>query len=229
MSNQIVKIPTLQELVTESEISIKVNALMVILNQEPPKTWLKKHPTATKKIKKPDGSEVTIAAEYLPIERVEYLLSRIFIKWWVEVKSTSIMANSVCVTIRLYVINPITNETEWNDGVGAKSIQTKKGAGAMDWQQVQDAGVMMALPSAESYAIKDAAEKWGKLFGKDINRQDEIEYGSLLKQYDWEALNELKELKSEQIPKEEIDGIERVINTKEVKSYKKVFNYLSRL
>jgi hypothetical protein len=31
---------------------------------------------------------------------------------------------------------------------------------------------MMALPIAESYAIKDASEKIGKLFGRDLNRKD---------------------------------------------------------
>ena len=40
--------------------------------------------------------------------------------------------------------------------------------------------VMKAAPAAESYAIKDAAEKIGKLFGKDLNRADKIMYDSLL-------------------------------------------------
>lgn len=35
---------------------------------------------------------------------------------------------------------------------------------------------MKALPTAESYAIKDAAEKLGKLFGKDLNRKDELAF-----------------------------------------------------
>ena len=40
---------------------------------------------------------------------------------------------------------------------------------------------MKAAPAAESYAIKDAAEKLGKIFGKDLNRKDVIGYESLLK------------------------------------------------
>jgi len=31
---------------------------------------------------------------------------------------------------------------------------------------------MTGLPAAESFAIKDAAEKIGRLFGKDLNRKD---------------------------------------------------------
>ena len=40
---------------------------------------------------------------------------------------------------------------------------------------------MMAAPSAESFAIKDAAEKLGKIFGKDLNRKDAMAYDSLIK------------------------------------------------
>ena len=36
-------------------------------------------------------------------------------------------------------------------------------------------------PAAESYAVKDAAEKIGKIFGKDLNRADQIVYDELAK------------------------------------------------
>jgi hypothetical protein len=35
---------------------------------------------------------------------------------------------------------------------------------------------MKALPSAESYALKDAAEKIGDLFGRNLNRKDTIAF-----------------------------------------------------
>lgn len=38
----------------------------------------------------------------------------------------------------------------------------------------------MAVPAAKSYAIKDAAEMFGKIFGKDLNRKDEISYMEML-------------------------------------------------
>lgn len=226
MSNQLAKIPTLTDLISESEESIKENHLMVLLNQEPPKTWLSEHPMVTTKNK--EGKYVP--AVYLPINRVEYLLSRIFGKWWVEVRNTSVMANSVCVTVRVYVVNPITKETEWNDGVGASPIQTEKGAGAMDWNQAKSAGVQMALPSAESYAIKDACEKWGKIFGKDLNRKDNISYDSLLKgrvvvQYD--DLAELFELKKGALTPEELKDAKRILTNKEENSYSKLHNKLN--
>lgn len=162
------KIPTLQELVIDSEDSLKQNALTVILNQEPPAQWLKEHPMIR-------------GYKYMPIEKVEYLLTRIFTRWWVEVRKTEIIANSVLVTVRLYVINPLTGETEWQDGIGAAPVQTDKGAGATDWNAVKSDGVQKAAPAAKTYAIKDAAEQFGKVFGRDISRKGSMDYNTLLK------------------------------------------------
>jgi len=49
----------------------------------------------------------------------------------------------------------------------------------MDWNATKNDAVMKAAPAAESYAVKDAAEKIGKLFGKDMNRADKIMYNTL--------------------------------------------------
>lgn len=169
MEQKLMKIPTLQDLVTETEDTIKQNALTVILNQQPPAQWLAEHPMIR-------------GYKYIPIERVEWLLTRIFSKWWVEIKDTKILANSVVITVRLFVINPLTGEEQFQDGIGAAPIQTDKGAGASDWNAVKSDGVQKAAPSAESYAIKDAAEKFGKIFGKDVSRKMNLDYNSMLKQ-----------------------------------------------
>ncbi|MEN6388846.1 MAG: hypothetical protein ABFD04_00380 [Syntrophomonas sp.] len=159
--------PTLQDLRSDIELKADQNALNVLLNAEPPKEWIKEHPMFKK-------------VRYLPIERVEYLLTRIFLKWNVEIKSVQVVANSVVVTIRLYYQDIKGSEMLWQDGIGAAPIQTDKGAGAMDWNATKSEAVMKAAPAAESYAVKDAAEKIGKLFGKDLNRADKIMYESLL-------------------------------------------------
>lgn len=162
-------IPTLKDLVSENDESIKLNNLMVLLNQDPPKNWLKDHP-------------MVIGYKYIPIERVEWLLTRIFTKWWVEILDTKIIANSAVVTVRLFVINPLNGETWHNDGVGCSPIQTDKGAGATEFDKVKSDGVMKAMPSAESYAIKDAADKFGKIFGKDTGRKLSMDYNSFIKE-----------------------------------------------
>lgn len=154
------KIPTIEELISETPSS-EQSELTKLLNQPPPKQWLKEHPTATCKNEKGE----TVKVKYLPIEKVELLLSRIYTKWNVAVLDTKVLPNSASVTVRLYVTNPETNEEEWNDGVGA--MQNEKGT-----------TVNMALPAAKSYATKDAAELFGAIFGKNLNRFESIVSGS---------------------------------------------------
>ena len=161
------QLPTIEEIVKGEFSPIdKKNALNVLLNQQPPASWLKKHPMAS-------------GVKYLPIDKVEYLLTKIFHSWSVEIKNIQVIANSAVVTIRLHYVNPLDLESDFQDGVGAAPIHTKKGSGAMEWDQVNPDSVMKAVPAAESYAVKDAAEKLGRLFGKDLNRKDLLNYDSL--------------------------------------------------
>ena len=160
-------LPSYDQLVAgDLDLKNQQNEVNILLNQEPPKPWLKEHPMAK-------------GIKYLPIERVEYMLTRIFKKWNVEIRQVQVIANSVVVTIRLYYQDVLSNEMLWQDGIGASPIQTDKGAGAMDWNHTKNDAVMKAAPAAESYAVKDAAEKIGKLFGKDMNRADRIMYDTL--------------------------------------------------
>jgi hypothetical protein len=165
---QLTKLPTLQDLLVENEDSLKQNALTVLLNQDPPAKWLVQHPMIRD-------------YRYIPIEKIEYLLTRIFGNFNVEIRSTQIVANSVVVTVRLHVINPISGQPMWQDGIGAAAIQTDKGAGATDWNAVKTDGVQKAAPAAETYAVKDAAEKFGKIFGRDVSRKGSMNYTDLLK------------------------------------------------
>lgn len=158
------QLPTLTELYSDKEGTVEQNKLNIILNADPKKEWVKDHPFV-KNLK------------YLPIERVEYLLTMIFGKWEVTIKDVSLIANSVVVTVTLKVKDPL-NQDAWiiQDGVGAAPIQTKKDAGAIEFNQMASSAIQIGAPAAESYAIKDAAEKFGKIFGKDLNRKDVVAY-----------------------------------------------------
>lgn len=162
------KLPALAELYDgDLELKKDQNELNVLLNQPPKSDWIKEHPFAK-------------GVKYIPIGRVEYLLTRLFIKWRVEIKAVQVVANSCVVTVRLHYQNIENDEWSWQDGIGAAPIQTEKDSGAMDWNKVRTDSVMKSAPAAESYAVKDAAEKIGKIFGKDLNRKDEIIYDSLI-------------------------------------------------
>jgi hypothetical protein len=159
-------LPKLQDLLSDVELKADQNALNVLLNASPSKTWIKEHPLAK-------------GVKYIPIERIEWLMTRIFIRWNVEIKSTQLIANSVVVIIRLWYQDRLSKELLYQDGLGACPLQTDKGAGAIEFNKIKNNAIMLAAPAAESYAFKDAAEKIGKLFGKDLNRKDEIGYLSL--------------------------------------------------
>lgn len=179
MSNiEKIKLPTIEDLRAEPETIEKNNQLNVLLNNNPKQEWLKEHPII-KVQKTVNGQKVELPYIYLPIERIEWLLTRIYTKWNVEIISYNMIANSVCVHVRLHYLNPITNEMEFQDGIGAAPLQTNKDAGAIDWNNIKSSAVQIALPAAESFAVKDAAEKLGKLFGKDLNRADQISYAGL--------------------------------------------------
>lgn len=94
---------------------------------------------------------------------------------------------------------------------------------------------MIGTPAAESYAIKDAAEKIGKLFGKDMNRADQINYDNLIFDGEGNSINGkvtlediqvLFGLKKEALSETEIIDIERIIKNQEKTSYQKVYKIL---
>jgi hypothetical protein len=83
------------------------------------------------------------------------------------------MFNSITCTVRLHYKHPINGWT-YQDGLGAVPAKTSKGARASDMTEILSDAVQTGLPAAKSYAIKDAAEHIGKIFGRDINRKQAL-------------------------------------------------------
>jgi hypothetical protein len=144
---------------------VPLEQLNVILSTPPPTTWVKQHPFIK-------------GYNYLPIDKVEYLLRRCFKKYQIEVIKTAQLFNAIEVTVRVHYLNPATNEMMYHDGVGAQELQTTKGSGNlnMDMSNVNKGAVMMALPIAKSIAIKDACDHFGDLFGANLNRKDIVQF-----------------------------------------------------
>lgn len=162
MSNN-TNLPSLADLHHDSDIAIKNDALKILLNNEPPQSWVKPHPFA-----KSGGQPVP----YIPIGYVESLMDKIFQEWRVEVLREQALFNSVAVTVRVHYRNPIDGQWSYHDGLGAVGVQTNKGASASDLSAIKQDAIMKALPAAKSYAIKDACDHFGKLFGRNLSRPD---------------------------------------------------------
>lgn len=177
------RLPTIAEIYADEGLQpiAKDNAFQVLINQDPKQEWIREHPIVKVEIKNQQGQKVKVPAKFIPIERIEWLLINIFLKYKVEIKEVQLIANSVVVTVRLFYYDHISKEWHWQDGVGAAPVQTDSGTGAAGI--IKSSAVQMAAPAAESYAIKDAAEKIGRLFGKDLNRADRSSFESLKDKY----------------------------------------------
>lgn len=156
------KIADLYE-VEKIEEAFKTDQFNALMNAEPKKDWIKQNKYA--------GN-----SNYIPVGIVETLLQKIFKVFTVEVLREGVMFNAVYVTVRLHLKHPVTGEQIHVDGVGAAELQTKQGASPADMGSINKGAVQMALPMAKSYALKDAAEHLGKLFGRDLNRKETLAY-----------------------------------------------------
>jgi len=132
---------TLEELYKGVGYIGEIENLDEILNSEPKKEWLKEHPQVK-------------GFMYLPIEKVEFLLTRLFKDVKVEIRSVISSDIRAVVTVRVNYGNGM-----FHDGVGAAQISKTQPA-------------EMAFPLAKSLALKDGIEFAGKIFGKDLNRND---------------------------------------------------------
>jgi hypothetical protein len=208
-------VPTLDELTSDLGVSYKNDQLNLLLNQEPPKAWVKEHPMAK-------------GVTYLPIDKVEHLLTKIFQEWKVEVISYSQLFNSVTCHVRLHYKRLTDGQWSYHDGVGAVGIQKDKGSNELNLSTIKQDAVMKALPAAKSYAIKDAADHLGKLFGRDLGRKETLPFKTSFEASD-ELLNELKELfelKKDVLNKEDVEAIDGILSRHESYRYKSVIKNL---
>ena len=152
MSNK----PNQPAIVSDLGIAAKVDNLNSLLNQKPPKQWLKTHK----------------GVQYQPIERVKNNLTTIFQDYDWAIKDVRIVANSILVFGTLSITNPVTGRVRNLDGVGAWPIQLKAGSNPMEIANIVQDAIQKNAPAAESLALKNAASKLGNLFSDGTNAVD---------------------------------------------------------
>jgi hypothetical protein len=157
--------PTVAELFEQSDslqTAYANDQLNTILSVQPPADWVKEHPYIKNH-------------KYLPIDKVEYLLRRIFKEFRIEILNTSTAFNGVVVTVRVHYLNPATGAWSYHDGIGAIQLQTAKGTSPADLANINNGALSMAFPLAKTLAIKDACDMFGNLFGANLNRRDVLQ------------------------------------------------------
>ena len=206
-------LPKIQDLHNDLQEAFKTDQLNLLLNQPPKAQWVKDHPFAK-------------GVKYLPIDKVEFMLTKIFGEWRVEILSEGQMFNSVYVKVRLHYKRPTDGEWSFHDGLGAVGVQTDKGASASDLSAIKQDAIMKALPAAESYAIKDAAEKLGVLFGKDLNRKETMAYEASFTEVNEKMLYELLEQKAEKLTPTEYKQASDVLSNNQTKDFQRLHKLL---
>jgi hypothetical protein len=159
MTNKLANIVDSSELINFT----KMDEFLEFINQEPPSIFVEDYPFARD-------------VKYIPIDKTELTLTKIFQDWYVEVLEVQQLLNAIAVTVRVYYWHPIKKDWRHQDGVGAVDVQTEKGKSASDLAAINSNAVMKALPSAKSFAIKDATDHIGKIFGRDINRNNTLDF-----------------------------------------------------
>jgi hypothetical protein len=157
-------LPTVADLFSDNiEVAFKNEQLNLLLNQEPKAEWIKTHPFIK-------------GHRYLPIDKIEFMLRKIFKRYEIEILREGTAFNGVFVVVRVHYFNPATKTMEHHDGIGACQLQTAKGTSASDLININNGAISMAFPIAKTLAIKDACDHFGKLFGCDLNRKDTIPF-----------------------------------------------------
>jgi hypothetical protein len=148
----------------ESALSLaSADQLNGLLNTPPRSEWVKKHPYIKDHY-------------YLPIDKVEFLLKKIFKLYKIEVLAEGQILNSLYCKVRVHYWHPTKEEWLFHDGVGACELQTKKDTGSLklDMTNINTGAIPMALPIAKTLALKDACDHLGTIFGSDLNRKDTV-------------------------------------------------------
>lgn len=169
-------LPTLQELFSDSlDIAGKAESLNAILNTPPPEKWVKQHPYIKQTIEV-DGKEMKVPYRYLPIDKAEYLLRKIFKRYSIKITGQGTAFNGVWVTVRVEYFDPSFGGMTSQDGIGSIALQVKKDSSPADLANINHGALSMAFPLAKTLAIKDACDLIGNIFGANLNRRDTLQF-----------------------------------------------------
>lgn len=139
---------TSKDLFSNKETATRLELFTEMLNTPPPKKWVKQHEQYD--------------YNYLPIDRIEFLLRKMFMHFDYEILETkSIIAHQkprLHVRIRVHYYHPIFDKMMFTDGEASFADNGEHGL----------VGVV------KSMAIRNACLKFGKIFGADLNREVDI-------------------------------------------------------
>lgn len=176
--------------------------------------------------------------DYIPIGIIQETLRQMFFQQVsFSIKNSFRDLNSFVVIATIKYKCPISLEWKEVDGIGAKAIQQSKGATIDNFNStMQYNGLELAVGTAYSRAIKNAAKCIGTVFGGNLNRDDELESVVIFSEkvtnkddFNLKLLTKLLEEKESKIKSHDLKTVQDVIDNKQVKAYKRFIDYLEKL
>jgi len=138
--------------------------LVFRLNQDPSERVVKRNPHA--------GNSL-----YIPISEVEMTLDKMFQGLWQTRNfSHQVVTNEIVGSLELGVYHPHLREWIWRTGTASVMIQQKRGSEITDIGAKIKNTLVKDFPHLKTECVKNAARSLGKLFGRDLNRDDESPY-----------------------------------------------------
>ena len=178
-TNILMKEETRKQLMEEAEIVAFKNAALAGAVQRMENDWNKKYihkPTPKRWIAKRNMAGKGQAEKwhfYVPIEATQEILTYLFGSYKTKVVSTQLMVNAVIASVEVTVIHPASGR-EWKvAGSGAGIIQVRGGANALEISSINPVAMELASGKALSYAVHNAAKRYGRIFGGYLGRNED--------------------------------------------------------
>lgn len=222
------------EIEAEDSIAKKVKVLNRVLNQE--SAFVKNMNNVLKS--KGQSTSKSTDYDYIPIEIIEEALRQVFFRQVdITIRQSYRDLNSFIVVCRIAYKDPVTHEKRKLDGIGAKQLMQDANSSLNDFNATMKRNALeLGVGIAYSRAVKNAAKKLGKLFGADLNRDEELDtvhvFNSNVLSTPEEKLKELTELFNSvdqtKMSPDDVINIERIISEKETASYKKAITLIKK-
>lgn len=128
----------------ETSNAVPADQIERILSWNPKKEW-------TEKLEELNGYK------YLPIDKIEWLLTRLFSKYTLTI--THVVSDDKRCIVAVELNYPIGDVWHTRAGVGCCDVSGQHTSAT-------------AFPTAKSIAVRDAAEMIGNIFGANLNRKN---------------------------------------------------------
>jgi hypothetical protein len=119
-------------------------------------------------------------ALYIPIGISEMKLDTLTGGLWsTQNEQRQIVANELLVSIEVKFFHPAAKVWLTRVGVAAVPIQQSRGATITDMDAKIKNALVKNYPAVKAQAFKNAVQSIGRTFGRDLNREDQIQYNPL--------------------------------------------------